>query len=468
MRITSFSIILAFAACGGGQKPSVKNTGVPAPAQVTKSTETAAGNVPASQISADARSDYQAAVQYFTQNDKAAWSESTCRTAADKFVAVVREHPDLVAAQFMVGLSFHRCGLMEEAEKAYQAATRMKGDPTKQAMALSNLGQIYYSAGKVDGAKQYWESAVKANGKLVAARINLASLAIDQMRKINNVKDSRWKTLEDDAKQNLSNALGVDADSVEAYTAYALLYMEGSDANKNRLLLAKLLLDEGKQRNAKYPPLLNASGLYFMHRGSLNEALASFTQAVDGDPKFVEARVNAGMLTLGFRKYDTAKDLFTKAVELQPKNYDAVIGLGIALRGLKDLDGAEAQYKKAKDIDPRRADSYYNLGVLYKEFRANQQNDSDPIRALRASQNQYRQAKEFFTQALDKEGSAGDKAEARNNIGDCDKVMKQLDKAISSLASQPPSTPAPAAAPAAPAPGGAAASGPAASPNDKK
>ncbi len=463
MRNTSFTIFLAIAACGGGQKPSVKSTGVPEPAQVAKSAD-GAGKVPSAQISSEARNDYQAAVQYFAQNDKAAWSESTCRSAADKFVAVVREHPDLVAAQFMAGLSFHRCGLLEDAEKAYQAATRMKGDPNKQAMALSNLGQIYYGAGKVDGAKQYWESAVKANGKLVAARINLASLAIEQMRKINNAKDARWKTLEDDAKQNLSNALGVDADSVEAYTAYALLYMEGSELNKNRLLLAKLLLDEGKQRNAKYPPLLNASGLYFMLRGSLNEALASFTQAVEGDPKFVEARVNAGLLMLGFRKYDTAKELFTKAVELQPKNYDAVIGLGIALRGLKDLDGAEAQYKKAKDLDPRRSDSFYNLGVLYKDFRANQQNDSDPIRALRGSQNQYRQAKEFFAQAIDKEGSAADKAEARHNIGDCDKIIKQLDKAISSLASQPAPAAVPAPAAAAPAPAPAAPGAPSPSP----
>lgn len=438
MRSNLLSILVIVAACGGGQKSGVKTTGgVPPPKTST------GGDVAA--VSSSARKDYQAALQYFEQNDKGTWSESTCRSAASKFADVVRAHPDLVAAQFMAGLSFHRCNLVGEAEQAYQVATRMKGDPNKQAMALSNLGQIYYRAGKVDGAKQYWESAIKANGKLVAARINLASLAIEKMRTIENVKDSRWKALEDDAKQNLSNALGVDAENVEAYTAYALLYMEGSSANKNRLLLAKLLLDEGKQRNPKFPPLLNAYGLYFMHRGSLNEALASFNQAVEGDPSFVEARVNAGLLTLGFRKYDSAKELFSKAVELQNKHYDAVIGLGIALRGLKDFDGSEAQYKKARDIDPRRSDSYYNLGVLYKDFRANQQNDPDPIKALRASQAQYRQAKEFFGQALDKQGSAADKAEAKQNIGDCDKVIKQLDKAIASLASQPPAPAAPGA-----------------------
>ena len=78
-------------------------------------------------------------------------------------------------------------------------------------------------------------------------------------------------------------------------------------------------MDEGKKRNEKYPPLQNAYGLYYMHRGALNEALAAFTEAVAGDPKFVEARINAGLLTLGFRKYDVAKEMFSKAVEIQPK-----------------------------------------------------------------------------------------------------------------------------------------------------
>ncbi len=276
------------------------------------------------------------------------------------------------------------------------------------------------------------------------------------MRKINNVKDAKWKSLEEDARQNLSNALGVDSDNVEAYTAYGLLYMEGWQSNKNRLLLAKLLLDEGKKRNEKYPALQNAYGLYWMHRGALNEALAAFSAAVEGDPKFVEARINAGMLTLGFRKYDTAKEMFTKALELQPKNYDAIIGLGIALRGMNDLDGAEAQYKKAKDVDPRKGDAYYNLGVLYKDFRATHQNDPDPIKALQASQNVYRQAKDFFNQFLDKDGSPADKAEAKNNIGDCDKVIKQLDGAITSLQNAPKMPDSPPPQPAAPAPAGGA------------
>lgn len=448
------SLLGVAAACGGAQKGSLgSGKEPPPPATVGQHNDIAEPGKPAAakvEVSADAKKDYQAAIESFRNQDKGSWSESACRGSAEKFQQVVRAHSDLTAAQFMVGLSYQRCNLNAEAEAAYQQASRMKGDPTKAAMALSNLGQLYYKSGKIDAAKQYWDSAIKANGKLIAARINLASMNLEQMRKINNPKDGQWKKLEEDARFNLSSALGVDTDSVEAYTVYGLIYMEGSQVNKNRLDLAKTLMDEANKRNPQYPPLQNAYGLYWMKKGSLNQALQSFQAAVEGDPKFVEARINAGLLTLNFRKYDAAKEFFAKAVEIAPKNYDALIGLGVAMRGLNDLDGAEAQYKKARDLVPARGDAYFNLGVLYKDFRANKQNDPDQIQAIRKSVTVYKQAKEFFQQFQGKQGSEADKKEAQENIKDCDKVVKQLEQFADNLAKMPKMPETPPAAPAKP------------------
>lgn len=440
---------LVAAACGGSPKGATIGTGKqpPPPPNVARTNDIAEPGQPAVQkveVSANAKKDYNAAVAFFREQDKSGWNESACKASADRFTSVVKSHSDLVAAQFMVGLSYQRCNMNAEAESAYQQASRMKGDSTKIAMALSNLGQLYYKSGKVDAAKQYWDSAIKANGKLIAARINMASMNLEQMRKIGNPKDGQWKKLEEDARFNLSNALGVDTDSVEAYTVFGLVYMEGWQTNKNRLDLAKTLLDEGKKRDEKYPALQNAFGLYYMHRGSLNQALQAFQAAVEADPKFVEARINAGLLTLNFRKYDTAKEMFAKAAELAPKNYEAAIGLGIAQRGLNDLDGAEASYKKAQSIDPSRGAAYFNLGVLYKDFRANKQNDPDQIQALRKSVVVYKQAKDFFNTFLSKNATEAEKVEAKENIKDCDKVIKQLEQFADALAKNPP--------PAAPAP----------------
>ena len=423
------SIVASGIACGGG-KASVRG-GAPPPITQSENAPGQSGKPePKREVTKDTRKDYESAGQFFAATEKAhGWNESTCRQSADRFTQVVRTHPDVVEAQFMVGLSFHRCGMNDEAEKAYQQAIRIKSN---HGASLSNLGELYYRAGKVDQARQYWDSAIKANGKLIAARINVATLELEQMRKIGNPKDATWKKLEEDARFNLSNVLGVDSDNVAAYTVYGLIYMEGWQANKNRLDLARLLLDEAKTRNERYAPLQNAYGLLYMHRASLNQALQAFTAAVEADPKFVEARVNVGLVTLGFRKYDLAKDMLTKAIELSPKNYDAYIGLGIALRGLKDLDGAEAQYKKAKDIDPRRGDAYYNLGVLYKDFRASKNSD------LTASIATYRQARDFFQQFMSMQGDAAEKAEAKEQIALIDKTVLQIQAFQKAQANQPP------------------------------
>ena len=429
------------AACGGAPKTGLKaGAEVPPPPPNVKSENATPGKAePKREVSKDARKDFEAAAAAFAQNDKGGWNESACRGMADRFASVVREHSDLVEAQFMVGLSYHRCNLLQDAERAYQQAIKMKPN---HGASLSNLGEIYYRAGKIDGARQYWDTAIKANGKLIAARNNVASMELEQMRKLQPMTPE-WKKLEEDARFNLSNVLGVDTDNVKAYTLYGLVYMEGYQKNKNRLDLAKTLLDEAKKRNEKYAPLQNAYGLYYMRRNALSLALQNFQAAVEADPKFAEARMNVGLTTLGFRNYEVAKEQFSKVLEIQPKNYDALIGLGAALRGLKDLDGAEAQYKKAKDLDSRRGEAYYNLAVLYKDFRASKQDD------LKASLGTYGQAKSFFQDFLGKTGDEDDKTEAKAQIALIDKTTTQIQSFLKAQANQPP----PPAAPAAPAAG---------------
>ncbi len=439
---TSALLAALLIACGGTPKTSSglsKGGGVPPPPPNVKPDPQPGKNEPKREISSDERKDYESAALAFQQTDKAGgWNESSCRGSADRFSSVLRSHPKMVEAQFMVGLSFHRCNLLGDAEKAYQTAIGIKPN---HGQSLSNLGEIYYLAGKVDGAKQYWDSAIKANGKLIAARNNIASMELDQMRKL-VANSPEWKKLEEDARFNLSNVLGVDSENVKAYTLYGLVYMEGFQKNKNRLDLAKLLLDEAKKRNEKYAPLQNAYGLYYMHRSALSEALQHFLAAVEADPKFIEARMNVGLTTLGFRKYDTAKEQFGEVIKLAPKTYDAYIGMGVALRGLKDFDGAEAQYNAAVKLDSRRGDAFYNLAVLYKDFKATKQ---EPQASLAT----YGKAKGYFQEFLNgKQAVAADQAEAKEQIALIDKTVTQTQNFLKQLASQPPPAPTPAPTPA--------------------
>ena len=441
---------LALAACGGKQKPaSGLQTGtndVPALPDDTSGGGGGGGGGADKpevkrEVSADAKSDYASAVAFYQKQAEAGWNDSTCRQAADQFSAVARAHRDVVEAQYMVGRSYHNCGLSKEAEEAYQAALKVKPN---HGPSISNLGELYYEAGKIDGARQYWQRAIEKAPKLTAAYVNLAALNLEEMRRTKD--QAQWNKLEEDARKKLSNALAVDNENVRAYTVYGLVYMEGRAKNRNRLDLAKLLLEEGEKKNPKYAPLQHALGLLALAKNNLTGALQRFQTAAQLDDQLAEAHLNVGLIQLGTRRYDVAKAAFEKVIKREPKNYDAYIGLGVAQRGLGDLDGAEASYKKAKELDPKRGDAYFNMGILYKEFRASKESD------LKAMQNTVKVGRQWFQDFLGKDGSADDKQEAQENIKVIDKLVKQLDEAMKMQAAQPPAPP-PAPTPA-PAPAG--------------
>lgn len=445
-------LVASLAACGGSPKPKSglhpDTKDVPPPPDTSPGgdaapTVTPEAGGPARKVSKDAKSDFADAVDFFQKQADAGWTPSGCRSAAEQFAAVVQEHK-LVEAQYMVGRSYHACGMAKEAEDAYQAALKIKPN---HGASISNLGELYYEAGKTEGARKYWESAIKANPKLAAAYVNLAMLQLADLRKTTDA--GAWTKLDEDTRKKLSISLAIDNDNVRAYTMYGLVFMEGFEKNRNRLDMAKLLLEEGEKRNPKYAPLQAALGGLAMRKANLTDALQRFSAAVDLDGNLIEARMNVGLITLGFRRYDTAKDQFTAVLAKQPKNYDALIGLGVAQRGLGDLAAAEASYKKAQDLDSSRGEAFFNLGVLYKDFRASKEAD------LKASQDTYRTARKFFQDFMGKSGSQGDKDEAKQNIADCDKVIKQIDEFIKNMAAMPPMPPTPPATPdAAPTGGG--------------
>lgn len=442
------SVVLLAAACGGSPKSGLVkgNAEVPPPPDISNIKPEGGAGEEKREVSTDAKQDFAKAAEFYAaQKD---WTQSSCRQSAEQFASVARGHKDLIEAQYMVGRSYHNCGMAKEAEEAYQAALKLKAN---HGASISNLGELYFAAGKIEGAKKYWESAIKANPKLSAAYVNLAMLQLEELRKTKD--QAAWKKLEEDTRKKLSISLAIDNENVRAYTVYGMVYMEGYQKNRNRLDLAKLLLEEGEKRNPKYAPLQHALGLLALSKNNMTDALQRFQAAVELDGEFAEARQNVGLITLGTRRYDVAKEQFSKVLQLDSKNYDALIGLGIAQRGLGDLDAAEETYKKAKGLEPKRGEAYFNLGVLYFAFRANKEND------LNAQKKAYATAKAHFQDFLSKEGSPADKEEAQENIKGADKVTKQIDDFIKMQAQidkmnaqqpPPPPPPAPAAPPPAP------------------
>jgi tetratricopeptide (TPR) repeat protein len=414
-RIAAVLILMA-AACGPSQtgKKDMNKLAADAPPPPT------GGGPIKREVSDDARRDFQAAVTFYRQQEKSGWSKESCLAAAQRFEGVATAHSKMVEARYNAGLSYQNCGMNKDAESAYQAALKIHPG---HAPSLSNLGEIYFKGGNEARGKQYWEQAVKADPQVVGARNNLAWLMIRQVRE----NKANLRSMEEPILRHLRSALAVENDNVEAYVLLSLLYMEGAEKNKARLTLARLLLEEAEKRNDKYAPMYNAKGLLDLKRENVAQALEQFQRAVALDPSFVEARMNVGNIVLGFRKYDEAAQQFTEVLRRQPKNYDAVVGLGIAQRGQRQLDAAEQSYKKAMELDGARAEAFYNLGVLYKDFRANQTENQ------KAAQEAYRTAIRYFTQARGKPGARPAlQAEARDNITDCEKNIRQIDEFLRS------------------------------------
>ena len=377
-------------------------------------------------VSRETTKDFGKAVAYFQEQEKAGWTKASCEEASERFSEIAEGSSKMVEARFNSGLALQSCGMNKEAEAQYQKALKINSG---HAPSLSNLGEIYFAGGNEARAKQYWTQAVSANGKIVAARNNLAWLSIRDIR----TGKASLGSLEKSIKANLSSALAVDNDNVEAYTLYGLLYMQGAKKNKSRLTLAKLLLDKGEEINGKYAPLHNARGLLLLQQDNVPKALVSFRRAVKLNPKFKEAHRNLGNIVLDFRKYKEAKSEFEIVLKLDAKDYDANIGLGYALRGLKQYSEAEAAYKAASKLDSSRAEADYNLGVLYQDFRSNATED------LKEAQGHFRKAAGYFKKVLSKSSASGKlKKEATANIKVCEKNVKNLDQAIKFRASSNP------------------------------
>jgi Flp pilus assembly protein TadD len=109
-------------------------------------------------------------------------------------------------------------------------------------------------------------------------------------------------------------------------------------------------------------------GITLQELGRLDEAEASYTQAIVLKPDLVEAHSNLGITLKELRRLDEAEASYTQAIVLKPDFAEAHSNLGITLKELGRLDEAEASYKQAIALKPDYAEAYNNLGNSLTEL----------------------------------------------------------------------------------------------------
>jgi tetratricopeptide (TPR) repeat protein len=96
--------------------------------------------------------------------------------------------------------------------------------------------------------------------------------------------------------------------------------------------------------------------------GNVDAAISEYTQAVNLDPKFVDAYNNRGLAYHKKGDLDAALKDFNKAIALNPKCVDAYDSRGGIYREKGNLDAAIADFTQAITLNSKRATTYANRG----------------------------------------------------------------------------------------------------------
>jgi tetratricopeptide (TPR) repeat protein len=295
---------------------------------------------------------------------RGALDPETCQRHADAFDYRFSTSKDPLD-RFNAGVVWDTCGEVEKAATAYREVVGV--DP-KFALAHNNLGTLAYRAGRIDDATQHYERAVRAQPTAIPPRHNLAHLHRQHYLDTGNVSAF------DKAQRQLQAVLAVDSDNLEAYVGLARLYYDRAAAgDRSYALLSRLVITQAQRRErvggTSSAELWNVQGLLSVLQGEPSRALKAFNEAIELEPDFVDARLNAALIELELRNFDAAEENLEAAAEFAKgrRAADTHLALGVAKRGLRDFDSAEKAYARAMQLDRADPRALYNVGVLYQD-----------------------------------------------------------------------------------------------------
>ncbi|MHC4335194.1 MAG: tetratricopeptide repeat protein, partial [Planctomycetota bacterium] len=176
--------------------------------------------------------------------------------------------------------------------------------------------------------------------------------------------------------------------------------------------------------------------------GKIDEAMASYREAIHLKPDYLEAYKNLGSLLAEQRKFAEAVKHYSTAMAIFPDEAALHEGLGLVLFEQGKINQAVEQYNRAIEIDAQRASAYDNLGRAF--FSLNRPNEAqehfnksielNPSQAvthsnmgsLLASQGKIPEAIEHFEESL---RLSPNRAWTLSNLGSAYSCLAEFSKA---------------------------------------
>ncbi|MBZ4421460.1 tetratricopeptide repeat protein [Myxococcus sp. RHST-1-4] len=239
--------------------------------------------------------------------------------ARQGFEKTLAKSPQLLNAQFNLGVIAERQGRMDDARVAYEKVLLLEPGHVPSAV---NLAVLHREQGRAEEAIALLEKALKVPGREHdASLLNSLSITYRVAGKLN------------ESEAAARRVLARHKDNPEAYKSLAqVAYARG------QYRLAELLAGTARKHAEKDPAIYNLLGLVYLKLEDRPRALAQFQKAVSLDDRFAPGFLNLGAMALSYRDYAGAERSFTRATELEPGSVDARLSLAWALDGQKGTD----------------------------------------------------------------------------------------------------------------------------------
>lgn len=237
--------------------------------------------------------------------------------------------PNYVPARSTLAEAMLKEGLFEDAAREYTMVLEI--DPGRAA-AHYGLGRVYGEKGDVQKALEHYHEACRLFPNYGAAHYALALV----LRKHG---DSAAADLELGAYERNKTVLPPENDP---------LRREVAELNAGAL-----------------PHIRRAAELE--QAGKLEDAVTEHVQALQIDPKLVQAHVNLISLYGKLGQLSKAEAHFHTSVDLDPKQADAFYNYGVLLFNRKQIGEARQAFHRALEINPHHAQAHHNLGFLFEQ-----------------------------------------------------------------------------------------------------
>ena len=218
------------------------------------------------------------------------------------------------------------CGNLQESERAYLAILQIQ---PKHPVAHHNLGLIAMAVNRIEDALPLFKAALQVNPNIEKFWVSY----IDALVKAKHLKDAK-KAIKKAKKK------GFDTKS----------------------LLALLSQPKGVSDTAE---VHNQVGVSYKKQGRLDEALASYTQAIALKSDYAEAHSNLGNTLKSLGRLEEAEASYTQAIALKPEFPAAHFNLGSLLQQLGRLEEAKVSYTYAIALKPDYELAHYGLGIVF-------------------------------------------------------------------------------------------------------